>query len=121
MLNLAFRFILELAGLAAVAFTAFVAAGGGATGIVAGLAAAVLFGVAWGRIAAPRATNRLGLRSRQLAGCAMLLAAAGGLAWAGMPQAAVVFAIATMVNQLLLILRPSDPDLYTGRRPGAHA
>ncbi len=121
MLNLAFRFVLELAGLAAIGFTAFVAAGGGAAGMVAALAAAMLFALAWGRIAAPRAANRLGLRSRQLAGSAMLLAAAVGLAWAGMPQAALAFALAVVANQLLLILRPSDPALFTDRRPGAHA
>ena len=121
MLQLALRFILELAGLAAVGFTAFTAAGGGATGAVAGLAASVLFALAWGRIAAPRAANRLGPRSRQLAGCAMLLAAALGLAWAGMPLAAAVLALAVVVNQLFLIVRPPDPALYTDRRPGAHA
>ena len=119
MLNLAIRFVLELTGLAAVGFTAFVAAGTGAIGVIAGLAAAVLFGIAWGRIAAPRARNRLDQRTRQLAGCTMLLVVAVGLAWSGTPVAAVGFALAVVANQALLLARPSDPALITDRHLGA--
>ncbi len=121
MLQLTIRFLLELVGVVAVGFTAFLAAGGTTAGVVAGVAAAVLFGLAWSRIAAPRAANRLGQQARQVVGCAMLLAAAVGLAWAGLPQAAVAYALAVVVNQLVLILRPADPALFIDRGPGARA
>ncbi len=121
MLNLAIRFVLELAGLAAIAFSAFTAVGGGTVGVIAGIAAAVLFGIAWGRIAAPRAQNGLTLRNRQLAGAGLLLAVAAWLAWAGLPFAALIFAAAVIANQALLIVLHADADLDAARNVGAGA
>jgi hypothetical protein len=121
MLHLATRFALELAGLAAVGYAAFLALGGGTIGLVAGIAAAVLFAITWGRIAAPRANNRLAPRTRQLAGAAMLLAVAASLAWAGLPLAALAFAVAVVVNQVLLITRHAERALDAAHHAGARA
>ena len=115
MLHLAMRFMLEIVGLIAIGSTGYVAAGGGTAGVVAGVAAAVLFAVAWGRVAAPRAVNRLSLRSRQVAGSAMLLGVAAGLAWAGAPVAAALFGAGIVVNQLFLSSMDTDVAQYIAR------
>ena len=119
--HLATRFALELAGLAAVGYAAFVAMGGGTAGLIAGIAAAVLFAVAWGRIAAPRANNRLAPRTRQLAGAGMLLAVAAALAWAGLPLLALAFGAAVVVNQVLLIALHAERAMDAARHAGARA
>jgi hypothetical protein len=119
--HLATRFALELVGLAAIGDAAFVAAAGGTAGLVAGVAAAVLFAIAWGRIAAPRADNRLAPRTRQLVGAGMLLAVAASLAWAGLPLPALAFAAAVGVNQVLLITRHAERALDAGHPSGVRA
>ena len=121
MLHLATRFALELVGLGAAGYVAFVAVGGGTAGLIAGIVAAVVFAIVWGRVAAPRANNRLAPRTRQLAGAGILLAAAASLAWAGLPLPALAFGAAVVVNQALLIARHAERALDATHHAGARA
>jgi hypothetical protein len=100
-LNLALKFLLELAALAAFAvWGTSVADGAGAVGlaIVLPLAAAVL----WGAFAAPRARRRLPLRLRVPFELTVFALAALALWGAGSVVAAAVLAVVAGVNALLL-------------------
>jgi hypothetical protein len=60
--------------------------------------------VIWGLVVAPNASNGLAPTVRVLIGSALLLAVALGLALAGQPQPATVFAALVLVNTLLVVV-----------------
>jgi uncharacterized membrane protein SirB2 len=97
MANVALRFILELAGLVAVAWWGFHAADG-ATGWLLGVAGIVVFVVVWGLFVAPRARYPQPPRIRLVAGTVILLTTAALLATTGAVAVAVAFALLVVLN-----------------------
>ena len=97
--NVALRFLLELAGLAAVVWWGLNAAGGGA-GWALAIGAAVGFVVVWGLFIAPRARYPQTPRFRLVAGTAILEGAAILLALGGALTAAVVIALLVALNAI---------------------
>lgn len=98
------RFVLELAGVAALGYWGFQAAGPLPARLALAVGAALALIVVWARVAAPRATNGLGPSVRILIGSGLLLLAAGALAVADRPVAAAAFAVAIVVNTVLLFV-----------------
>ncbi len=120
MITLATRFMLELAGVGAVAWLGATAPVDGPARAVLAVAAPIVLVVAWGLVVAPaspapsvvaasgpgvapKADNPLPLRARELIGTGLLLGVAGALALAGQPVPAGAFATVVMVDQVLLI------------------
>lgn len=99
--NLALRFVLELAGLAALGFAGFQSSPGPARWLVAVGAPAAL-ALFWAVVVAPGATNPLTPAVREVIGSVALLCAAGALALAGRPQLALGFAVLIVTNHVLL-------------------
>lgn len=100
--NLTLRFLLELAGAAALAYAAFDLAGDGVVRIVAAVAAAALFIGVWAFVVAPKAANGLSQPQKDVIGTALLLLAAVALWLAGQPGLAIGFAVIILVNAALL-------------------
>lgn len=109
LINLALRFLLELAGIAAVAIAGYrLAAASPLAWLSAGTGAA-LFIVAWALIVAPKAANGLSQGRKDLIGTGLLLAAAAALAVAGWIGPAVGFGALVIVNASALIALGPDP------------
>ena len=100
--NLALRFLLELAGLAALGYVGFQLLDGPARWVTA-VAAPSLLAVAWALVVAPNASNGLAPSVRERIGSALLLAVALCVAGAGQPQLATVFAALVLLNTVLLV------------------
>ncbi len=103
MIILATRFMLELAGVAAVAWLGASAPVDGPAGALLAVGAPIALVVVWGRVVAPKADNPLPLRARELIGTGLLLGVAGALALAGQPVPAGAFATVVVVDQVLLV------------------
>lgn len=102
--NLALRFLLELAGIGALAYWGWQAAEPPARLVVA-LGAPVALIVAWAFVVAPKARNRIPQTGRMLVGTGLLLVAAGSLGLSGQPLIGVALALAVVGNAAVL-LRP---------------
>lgn len=100
-LTLALRFVLELTGLAALAFAGFQGFQGPTRwlGVIGAPAALGLF---WAFVVAPGAANPIPPPLREVIGSLALLCAAGALALAGQPRLATVFAVLIVTNNVLL-------------------
>ncbi len=115
-INLAARFGLELVGVGAVGLWAASMIGGTPARLVLGIAAGLAFVVVWALIVAPKADNAIPQDLRVVIGSLMLLVAAGSLALAGHPPAAGAFALAIVLNTVLLFALPdaTPTSLETG-------
>jgi Protein of unknown function (DUF2568) len=111
------RFLVELAGVGAFAYLGLQAPVDGWAGVALAIAAGLVFIVFWGRVVAPRATNRLTQPQRDLVGTAMLLLAGGALAIAGQPALALVFAAIVVVDWIALVVL--GPEAIEVIRPTA--
>jgi hypothetical protein len=100
--NLALRFALELAGLAAFGYWGFVVGDGLPLTALLGLGAPVLAAVLWGLFASPKAAVPLPGAAKLAFEIVWFGAAATGLAYAGRPWFAVVLAVGYAVNRVLL-------------------
>jgi hypothetical protein len=106
MANLALRFLLELAGLAAYCYWGFTVPTGLPTKLLVGLGLPVVAAVLWGVFASPKATvplpdaAKLAFEVVWFGAAAVLLAAAGRL------TLAIVFAVLVIVNRILLHVWP---------------
>jgi putative Ca2+/H+ antiporter (TMEM165/GDT1 family) len=117
--NLGIRFLVELAGVAAVATWGLHASPDPLVGVLLGTGAAAALIVTWAVVVAPNARNRLPQPRRDLIGTGLLLVAAAALAVAGQPALALVYAAVVVVNQVLLIvLRADARTLMTAGRAG---
>lgn len=115
--NLALRFLLELVGVAALAFVGAQAVDGAWRWVAAVAAPAAMIAL-WARVAAPKARNGLAPATRQLLGSAILLVVAATLAVSGAPAVAVVYGAAIVVNTALLRrLGATDVLRATGDAP----
>ncbi|MDN4477381.1 DUF2568 domain-containing protein [Demequina sp. SYSU T00039] len=99
--NLAVRFLLEVAGLAALAYAGTQVADGAWGWVLAAVLPAAMIAV-WARVAAPKARTGLSQETRQRLGSGILLLAAVALAIAGAPGLAVAYAVAVVANTVVL-------------------
>lgn len=100
--NLALKFVLELAALAALAYGGANAGAGPAASILLAIALPALMIVLWARFAAPRSQTRLHTRARMPFELGVFAVAALVLAAGGRPVAAGAFAALAVVNAVLL-------------------
>ena len=112
---LAIRFIVELLGVVAVAYWGWQTGPEGIGRIVLAVGAAVALVVVWAFIVAPKADNALSQPVRDIIGTVLLLMAAGGLAAAGQPGLAVVFAAVVVIDWLATVV--IGPDALRALRP----
>jgi Protein of unknown function (DUF2568) len=106
-INLALRFALELAALAAFGAWGLHAAGGPARFAVAAAAVLAAAGV-WGRWMAPTSTHRLADPARLLAEAAFFTAAGAALALTGRGALGAALAVAAVANAGMLRLLHHD-------------
>ena len=100
-LNLALKFLLELAALAAFGLWGF-SISSGATAVLLAIALPALVAVLWGTLAAPKARRRLPLRPRVRFELGVFTLATLALWLSGSVTWAVAFAAIVLVNALLL-------------------
>ena len=103
-INLALRFLAELAGIAAIGYAGFQIVAPMPLPAIAGIGAAAAFLVIWTLVAAPRTANGLTQQRKDILGTALLLISAGGLALAGQPTLAIGFATVVVVNAAFLFV-----------------
>jgi len=108
-LQLAIRFLLELAALVA-AGIAGASVGSPSLGLVGGIAAAVAFGVLWGLFLAPRARYPQTATFRLVVGTLVMEAAALGLVAAGSVTAGGILAAAILANAVALAAAGAATD-----------
>ena len=106
--NLALRFVLELAGLAALAAAGFQSSEGPVRWLVA-IGAPAALALFWALVVAPGATNPIAPSVREVIGSLALLCAAGALALSGHPRLAAVFAVLIVTNNVLLAVLHDQP------------
>ena len=102
--NLALRFLLELAAVVAVGYWGFHNGGSTVARVVLGVGSPVLMAVTWGAFVAPRSAVSVPRPVKVVLGLAILLLAAVALAAAGQPAIAVAIAAIVVINQVLLVL-----------------
>lgn len=105
---LAIRFIVELLGIAAVAYWGWQVGFDGIGQIVLAAGAAGALIVFWAFVVAPKADNRLSHQGRDMVGTILLLVAAAGLASAGQPRLAIVFAAVIVIDWLAIVVIGHD-------------
>jgi hypothetical protein len=98
--TLTVRFLCELAMLAALAYWGFTV-GEGVGAWLLGLGAPLLAAVVWGAVVAPRARWPVPIPTRVVVELVLFGAAAGALAVAGQPLAAVILGVAALATSLL--------------------
>ena len=108
MVALAIRFIVELLGVVAVAYWGWQTGPEGIGRIVLAVGAAVALIIVWALVVAPNADNRLSQQVRDVIGTILLLVAAVGLAAAGQPQLAVIFAAVVIIDWLATVVIGPD-------------
>ena len=99
--QLALRFLLELAALAAAGIVG-ASIGSPPFGLVGGIAAAVLFGVAWGLFLAPRARFPQPPTFRLVVGTVVMEIAALALAAIASTTAGAILAVAILANAVAI-------------------
>jgi len=112
--NLVLRFLVELCGLAAVAYWGSRVSSSTAVNVVVAIAAPVAVATVWGLWLAPKAHNRLDPPARTLLELAVLAVAVAALVAAGQPLLGVILAVVAVLNGLSLHrlrLDTADPHL----------
>jgi hypothetical protein len=102
--NLVLRFLVELCGLAAVAYWGSRVSSNTAVNVVVAIAAPVAVATVWGLWLAPKANNRLDPPARTLLELAVLAVTVAALVAAGQPLLGVILAVVAVLNGLLLDL-----------------
>ncbi len=102
--NLGVTFLLEVCMLAALAYWGFQASDNPLLKIVLGAGAPLLAALIWWRFMAPRSATRLTGSAYLLLKLILFGAAAIGLAAAGQTTLAILFAVISVINQVLLIV-----------------
>jgi Protein of unknown function (DUF2568) len=105
---LAIRFVVELLGIAAVAYWGWQTGPEGIGRVVLAVSAAVVLIVVWALVVAPKADNPLSQQVRDIIGTVLLLVAAGGVAAAGEPTLAMVFAAVIVIDWLAMVVIGPD-------------
>ena len=111
------RFIVELLGVAAVAFWGWQTGPEGIGRMALAIGAALALIGVWAFIVAPKADNPLAQPVRDMIGTGLLLAAAAALAAAGQPGIAAAFASVVVIDQLaMIVLGPTTVDAVASLR-----
>jgi hypothetical protein len=100
-LNLAARFALELAGVAALAYAGFHTTTGPLRWLAAIAAPAAMIAV-WALIVAPRAVNPVPVSLREVVGTIILLGCAAALVATGQPGLGITLGVLAVLNNVLL-------------------
>jgi hypothetical protein len=100
--NLALRFALELAAIAALVCWGLETGSTALVGILLGVAATALFVTVWGRWIAPKAGHRLEDPARLVAELFVFAVSTAALAATGRTGLAIAFAVLIAINELLL-------------------
>lgn len=108
MVALAVRFIVELLGIVAVAYWGWQTGPDGIGRIPLAVGAAVALIVVWAFVVAPKADNPLSQQVRDIVGTVLLLVAAAGLAVAGEPALAMVFAAVIVMDWVAIVVVGAD-------------
>lgn len=103
-INLAIRFLLELAAVAAVTYWGFTVGNTVATKIFLGIGAPLLVVGVWAVFVAPKAVVTLPRLVRHALGLVVLILAAAALAGAGQVPLAILFGIVVLLNAALLVI-----------------
>ncbi len=106
--NLALRFLLELCMLAALGYWGFHTGGALTADIALGLGAPLLAALTWGLFVSPKAPRRTHGATRLAVEGMLFGAAALALVAAGQPLLGAGFALAVLVNEVLLYLLGGD-------------
>ena len=114
-LNAALRFLLELAGIAALGIWGWTVGAGSLLQIVLAVGAPLLLIVAWAMLIAPRSRSPLDQPTRFVVGSGLLLVAAVAVGAAGAPAVAAVLAILIVLNTGLAFVFPFNEILDEGR------
>jgi hypothetical protein len=104
MLLLAIRFLLELAGVAAIGFVGATVPASVLLRVGLGIGLPVALIVVWGLVVAPKADNPLPQRQRQIIGSVLLVGVGVALALAGHPEWGIGLAGTVIVNHALIVL-----------------
>lgn len=104
--NDAFRFLLELAGIAALALWGWEVGSPGPLRFVFAVVAPLALIVIWALLVAPKANSPLDPSVRVIVGSGLLLLAAGVLWLAGQPAAALLFAVLIVANTVAWAVLP---------------
>ena len=115
--NLALAFVLELCALAALAYWGFNTGSSTLIHIILGIGAPLLAAVLWGLFAAPRAAKPVSPLARLAVKLLVFGSAALGLAVAGQPTLAVIFAMIVAVNLILAHVWKQEPGASTELQP----
>jgi Na+/melibiose symporter-like transporter len=102
--NLTLRLLLELAGIAAVAWWGYHALSHGALRIGLSIVAVVVLVVFWALLVAPKASNPIPPTPRFLIGSFVLLVAALALWFSDQPTLAGIFAVLIVLNTILMLV-----------------
>jgi hypothetical protein len=106
--NLALRFVVELLGIASVAYAAFQISDNALVRVLATVAAPLLLIVAWAMLVAPNTANGLSQPQKDIIGTVLLLLAAAALGVAGQVRLAVILAAVVLANAGLLFAFGND-------------
>ncbi len=109
--NLALVFVLELCMLAALAYWGFNTGSGTLIHIVLGIGAPLIAAVVWGLFVAPRAVKPVSPLVRLALRLLVFGSAVLGLAVAGQPSLAAIFAILVAINLILVRVWSQSPDM----------
>jgi Protein of unknown function (DUF2568) len=108
--NLAVRFILEVAAYVGAGYAVYQLADG-VSGplrwILAAAASLAVIGL-WWLVVAPRTRNGLSQPQKDVIGSVLMLAIAGAVALAGQPVLAIAYAVAVVLNAVLLFFFGQD-------------
>lgn len=115
--NLALAFLLELCALAALAYWGFNTGSGTLIHVILGIGAPLLAAILWGLFAAPRAAIAVSPLVRMAVKLLVFGAAALGLAVAGQPTLAVIFAVIVAINLLLAYVWKQEPVISAEVQP----
>jgi Na+/melibiose symporter-like transporter len=113
-LNAGLRFVLELAGIAALGIWGWTVGGESPLQFVLALGAPLLLIVLWAALIAPRSRSPLDPRTRFVVGSGLLLVAASALWAAGSQAAAAALGILILVNTVLAFVFPVPELLDRG-------
>jgi hypothetical protein len=100
--NLVLRFIVEVLGIAALAYAGFHIPGSALVKAVAGIGAPLVLIIVWALVVAPNTSNGLQQVHKDLIGTVLLLLAAGALALTGRSALGIGFAILVGSNAALM-------------------
>lgn len=113
--NLVFRFLVELAGIGALAWIGLQLPIDGAARWIAVIGLPAVLVVVWALLVAPNADNGVPQATKDVIGTALLLAVAAGIALAGQPQVGIGFGLLVAANAALLFaFGPEARDAFTG-------